>query len=738
MSNPNLPVPYLRDKYALVPRMPPALVVAAGAAIGVTVGATAAAVISAIAMSLLSVALSFVMGKLLAPGRPKPEAIKNELRQPTSLPFKRFCYGEFYAPGSPAPWRVKGNKLYGMLILNSRPSDGSNVAIRIGGRDVALTDTANLTDFASAGAVPSAAPYAGFCQFWLGLGDQTAPPTAFTTDAGDIFDTTDAWNGITVLFAILDYGPQDTARDRWSSIPPEIEVSMRWSKVWDFTDVAQSLDDDTTWTWSDNHALCLCDAHTQNPIQPYQEADLDIAGGWTDAATAADEAVTLAAGGTEPRYVVGGLLVFNQAEMAALFEPMFAAGASEPTVIGGQTSIVAGVYQAPSITATDIIGAGYQYEAMQPGRDIANTIRVTYRNPERREESAELPPYSVAGAVAADGGVPTEQRVELADFVTSPTQAARVQKIMAHKARAQKRLTWELPPANFNLVAGASLTIDLDSPHDLLDGVYQVEEITPVLIDVDEGQSGGVAMRLPCVLREYSSDWFSWGTDEEPDIPEAEPIPSPDAVSAPGSLTVTASTRSSGGATITGATLEWPPVDARVVRYETQYRETGGDWLDGPDVSPDIRDASGDVVTFIPLLETGEDYDFRVRAVLVGRVSPWREALAQTMTAPANALSAPTVVSAAASGLSIDVTFTAPNEAGVRGISFYAGDADNTGTMALLEGPIYVAPNTTVQITESGLSADQTRWYAARTVDEFDGESAFSATVSATTDSGGA
>lgn len=163
-------------------------VTAAGAL--TTAGVIAAAALNVAISLAVSMAISFGM-KALA-GKPRPEDVKRDLQAERSLPVKRFCYGEFYAPGSPAPWKLKADTdvLYGCLILNSRPSDGSNLALKIDKREVPLTGDA--FNFAGPGATPSSGPLTGYLRVWVGLGDQVGPPADVLSEASTIFRATDA------------------------------------------------------------------------------------------------------------------------------------------------------------------------------------------------------------------------------------------------------------------------------------------------------------------------------------------------------------------------------------------------------------------------------------------------------------------------------------------------------------------------------------------------------------------
>ncbi|MCA0850571.1 hypothetical protein [Salipiger thiooxidans] len=153
---------------------------------------------------------------------------------------------------------MKGNRLLGCILFNSRPSAGTNLSFTIDGRECVfaervtgteLTDPAdwqNLFDFSSEGELvkiketfPDWDANETQALFRLGLGDQTAPPAYFTDNYPEYFSATDAWRGQTVLWVSLSAGGSVSKRPkRWPNVPPQIELAMDWSMVWDPEDPA--------------------------------------------------------------------------------------------------------------------------------------------------------------------------------------------------------------------------------------------------------------------------------------------------------------------------------------------------------------------------------------------------------------------------------------------------------------------------------------------------------------------
>lgn len=570
--------------------------------------------------TLLNTALSLgasmafsALGKSLGQKKAGSPDLLREAQVPASLPAKRFVYGAPRITGAPA-WRSQGGYLYCAMVVNSRPSEAFT-GLRLDKRPVTLTG--DPYDMAGSGAVASAAPFAGYVTVWVGRGDQTAAPLTITTEAPGLFLSTDAGTGLTVVWLRLDAGPNASRADRWPAFPPEVEIEGQFAKVYDPREVAQDPDDPDTWTYSANQALCVLDALRFNPIQPYpiSQLRLDL---FSEAADIADESVSLQAGGTEPRYELHGGLVFSGAELMEQLLPLFAAGASDPVRIGGKLGIIPGAYSAPVLSLTEITEAeGLEFQSLKPGRDLATTVRCTFTDPARDWRTSELADYTVPGAQAADGGL--LKSVELAlPLVKSATQAMRIQKIVAHRQRAQRQITATLPPSAFSLIAGSNATVAFPSPYAALNGVYRVVSAKPGLWAGEEG--GGVAMRVPVVMEEIAAADFAWtpATDEQtrPAVSFDGTVP---VMGEPGAVTTTT------GAAVaiwTGTTYApairfafYPSASASAVLYEWQYRVGTGPWTPGGTIDADIRDGGGQVFGFLTGVSLGLSYTLRARAI---------------------------------------------------------------------------------------------------------------------------
>lgn len=580
----------------------------AGAALTGVFGAT-------IGQALLQLGASIVLSRVAMAlrGKPKQQELLRELQQPTSLPAYRFVYGKCMAPGTPAPVRVKGAILYGCFILNSRPSAGP-FTVYLDKRAVEVSG--DPYDFAGAGATATNAPFAGYCKYWIGRGDQVGPPAEILSEAPDLFLPTDGWQGLTVIWFRLDRGPNESRQERWPATPPEVLVDGRWSLVWDPRDALQDPDDASTWAWSANHGLCVLDALRMNPVRGY-----DLRYLWQEtfewAADVADETVAVVGGGTIPRYEVNGVLVFDRgAELEDQVLPMAQAGAARFTRVGGRLGLVPGVYSAPVMTLTDVLDdAPLAFTRYRPSNELVTAVTATYSNPDRFYEDASTPVYTIAGAQAADGGIERLGQYDLR-FVTDHRQAQRVAKILGMRTRMQKTVSGVFPPAAFDLIGGSPVTLALPAPYAHRNGVYEVEEASPAL---DVVGLDGVALRMPLSMRETSSAVYAWSTADEQPIAEEVYDGAIDPPEAPTDLQAAQS--------VAGFTYQVnfdfiPSVTATVLSYEWQWQnEYLGVWNIGGTLNPD-NVTGGRIYGVLSGIASGT-YSIRVRAIGATGASDW-------------------------------------------------------------------------------------------------------------------
>ncbi|WP_143033558.1 hypothetical protein [Roseicitreum antarcticum] len=395
---------------------------------------------------------------------------------------------------------------FGVTIPSAAPAGG-----------VTLNWRALLT---SPGAAAVNTPFSGYFNCWLGRGDQGHPPARILAEMGDLtgrdtakFWTSDKWTGRSVLWVRVVAGPDASRLERWPSAPPAIEVEADWTPVWDPRDDNQDPDDPATWEVSDNQALCLLDALRFNPTARYPLAQLRVSD-FTDAADIADQDVALAAGGTEPRYRVGGIVTFiGTGELVNQITPLVDAGAGALMRVGGRLGYAPGAYAAPVLSLSDYLRDGpVKFRATQPTRDIPAAVKAVFPDALAQWESSELTPAPVRDNW--DGSEDDVRALPL-DLVFSASQAARIQQITARGLALQREFTATFPPSALPAVAGSVAALALPRAGDARNGTYRVTQTAPAEW---MGQGDGVALALPMTLRETSAHVYAWdAATDEPD-----------------------------------------------------------------------------------------------------------------------------------------------------------------------------------------------------------------------------
>lgn len=598
--------------------MPPVIAAVTG-----FVGSIAATKLGGALLNLLgSIALSY-LAQLLR-GTPERPDTRQDIQFPNSLPPKRFAYGRARVPGTWAPgWVTDGSVLWGAVILNSRPSAGGSVTILLDKRPVELTG--DLLDFA-VGATATNMPFAGHVTAWLGLGDQSGPPAQVLAEWGDPagidatkFWPTDRWSGCTVLWLRLINGAAETRQQRWPNGRPEVEVEADWSVVWDPRDPAQDPDDPATWTFSDNQALCLLDAIRRNPMRRRPLRQIDVPS-FVRSADVADEAVPVRGGGSEPRYRVGGLVVWSGAELLDQLAPLVLAGGGEVVQGAGRLGHVPGVWEPAPVTVVDALaGQPMRFRARAPLREVPRAVRAQYPDPDAQWEQSELRPDPVPGAEAWDGSDDGVEPLRLG-LVPYVRQAMRLQRMTALKRGAVRRLSCELPPDAIALTAGSVVATDFGTG-DPRNGTWMVERARPAIWL--EGEDG-VAFRIPVDLREWTEAIFAWTPDDEQDLPEVPFDPSrvpPEPPTEP-LLTDGGAVEIGDGNFVPRVRLSFLPAPGSVQRYDWELRPAaGGPWAPQPPLG-DAQAIDGRITGFA-LNEDFIEREARVRAVSAGGVSAW-------------------------------------------------------------------------------------------------------------------
>jgi hypothetical protein len=365
----------------------------------------------------------------------------------------------------------------------------------------------------------------------------------------------------------------------------------------------------TLTAWSDNAALCIADYLMSEVGLNCDLAEID-SDQLIAAANTCDEAVTLAAGGTEARYTLNG--AFDTATTPrGILPQLLTSLAGFVRFIGGTWGVYAGAYATPTLTLTqdDLRGQLHVMPRLSK-RDLCNAVKGLFVTEANNWQPNDYPPVTNATYLSEDDGERIWRELNL-PFTSSSAMAQRIAKIELERNRQQITVEWPGKLNCFQLQAGDTVQVTL-SRYGWSAKVFEVVSSTLV----HDGPAGEVALGCDLVLRETASAVYDWtaGTEETTVDPAPDTnLPDPFATgAAPGAPEVTedlyATTGSAG--VKSRATVTWAAsADRFVVQggyYEVEYRASGGEWI--------RRSPISDLALELDDLAPGA-YEFRLRAV---------------------------------------------------------------------------------------------------------------------------
>ncbi len=258
---------------------------------------------------------------------------------------------------------------------------------------------------------------------------------------------------------------------------------------------------DTT-AWSDNAALCIRDfiANTYGLGDPQVD---DTAFGV--AANVCDETVTLAAGGTEKRYTINGVVRADQSYGDVLQE-MTTACAGTLFWGTGKWKLHVGAYSAPVKDFTlDDIRSSISLQTRVNLRDQFNKVQGVFTDAGSDFIPVDYPPIESATFKAQDNGV--EQVLDLdLPFTTSASAAQRLAKLTLFRGREQMTFTADFGLSAFEVEVGDIISLTMPR--------YGWEAKEFEVVGWVFGADDAGALRISLTLRETSEAAFDWDAEE--------------------------------------------------------------------------------------------------------------------------------------------------------------------------------------------------------------------------------
>jgi hypothetical protein len=472
-----------------------------------------------------------------------------------------------------------------------------------------------------------------YVEKYLGTADQAASASLIAS-AGDKWTPAHRLQGRAYLYVRLLKNP-----DLFPNGLPNIRCKIKGKLVYDPRNGLTQ--------WSDNVALCVADylCSSEGLGADYAteiREDLLIA-----AANVCDEAVSLAGGGTEPRYTCNGAFVTSE-RPADVLGKLKVAMAGHIVRTGGAWCIHAGAWVTPTVTLTDDDLRGPVRAVTRVSRrELFNRVKGVFASPDNRWQPADFPPVTNATYLAEDGDEPAWLDMDL-QFTDSAGTAQRVAKIELERVRQQISVTLPCKLSAYRVQPPETVLLTLAD----FGWTAKPFEVTGAKLVVEAGEDGAPYLGVDLVLRETAASVFDWSSGEETAVDPAPDttLPNPFVLQAPGAPVVTESLyETSGSAGVkTRAEVSWNVSgDGQAIGHQLEYRLAGAA---GWTVRALVRGLTDVVEDLAPGL-----YEFRVKSLsALGVSSPYSPTAARQivgLTAPPTTPTGFSVIKSAGFGL---------------------------------------------------------------------------------------
>lgn len=481
---------------------------------------------------------------------------------------------------------------------------------------------------------------------------------------------------------------------------------------------------DGSTAWSNNWALAVLDwligtTPTEAGTRPIgigaglDEIDTDS---FIAAANIADEAVPLAAGGTQARYTCDGVISLDESPTTVM-ERLLTAGAGTLVYSGGKYRLYAGVARpvtAPTLTA-GMLRDALRYRPRESRGKVFNVLRGTYVDPDAYYEAREFPPQVDAAAIATDGER-VEQTIEL-PFTADGIRAQRIaRQLLARQRAASASIALPFNWSALGVAVHDTKTLEID-----LLGLTDAQKW--VVADWQIAGDGGIDI----TLQGESDAAYDWSTDDEQTVePALKPTLVDGSIAAIAGLTVdSASSITSAGDYAGALYANWDnATSAFVGSYDVEALDHGT----GAVVWSGRATQSAQL---IPGLSIGTAYDVRVRARHVnGGIGAWST---ETSITPSGDTVAPgqcTSITATPGTGVITIEWINPIDADYRKTRLYWHSSNDYASATLLDTR-YGLPGALGGLNDS-VAGGTTRYYWPIAVDASGNPSTAPAAVSAT------
>ena len=507
--------------------------------------------LGALAQGLIKLGLGLVINAVVAKlnkQRPDYKELQQEFQQSDAV--ARGHYGRVLVSGVRAFWAHADGVLHKILILGTGASDGIE-QVRLDGAVVALDGSKVVTtpQFVVKGS--------SVMRFDWRLGAVPSTAYADTVAAFPEWTTDHRLDGLTTILQIADRVAPEHVREAYpTGDAPQVQVLLKGRPCFD------PRDDSTAWT--ENPALQLLDYLTSpdggaEPLGEFHLPDFEAL------ADLAGEAVTLNAGGSEPRYRCSLSYKYDEAlkDVVTRFLGTFNGRVRERP--DGKIGLTGGTWIAPTFTIEEQHLIAIEYGPGDGGLTAYSELVSRYIDPSADYTAQTTDPWQDAALVTRLGGVTTETADRLE--VPSHSQCRRLDKMQIAFDNPEFQLTLTLRFFGLLLVDQDTVFVNLPS-----------RGLSNVPFWIDGWSSSDDFTTFTVILRSGDPTASDWDETTEEGTPPSYPAAVGDGagtIPAPANLEAVSSARFDDGSNVPSIVASWSaPLNLIGYRPEAWVRET--------------------------------------------------------------------------------------------------------------------------------------------------------------------
>ena len=502
--------------------------------------------------------------------------------------------------------------------------------------DEKIWENGNFTSAWATTGNSSTSPYVTLYRYYGGTDNETAN-AALISASDNKWTVNHKLEGTAYIIVKLTYDQEKFAQGL-----PNISTVIRGKKVLDPSN--------NTTAWSQNPALCIYDYLRDTKYGLGESAANILTSSVTAAKDVCNETVSLAAGGTQPRYTIDGV-VDTASSIKSNIETMTGSMIGRLIYSGGKFEIHAGEYVAPTITIDESMAVGeITVQTKQSRRNAFNGVKGVFVSEDDNYIVADYP-AQISSTFAAQDGDPVYLDMAL-PYTINNVRAQRIAKLALLRSRQQEAITIPCNLTALKFKIGDNISVN----NTRLGYSGKVFEVVGYSMGFSADQ-----MVVNVEAIETASSIWNWQTSDEEvflgggevDLYDGKVAVAPASITVAGDSFLTAD-----GTFNTSFIVSWPDtVDAFTDHYVVEHREYSTSTT-APYFSQQTKTSPFTIIG----LQNSLQYNVRVKAVNELGVSSTYVNATPTAAVDATAPSLPTSITATAGYKSISLAWTNPSE----------------------------------------------------------------------------